>query len=63
MIKRAPYLTVACAILGTIALIAAGPAVAHRIISKHQLQLTHPVMGNSMADYDYVKLLIQVRQD
>ena len=62
MITRAPRLTVACAILGTIATVTAGPAVAHRIMSKHHLQLTHPVIANSIADDDYVKLLVRVSQ-
>jgi Na+/glutamate symporter len=62
MINRAPTLTAACAALGAIAMVTAGPAVAHRIISKHQVQLTHPVMGNSIADDDYVKLLVLVSQ-
>ena len=62
MIKRAPRLTVGFALLGTIALVSAGPAIAHRIISKHQLQRAQPVVMNPAADDDYVKLVIQVSQ-
>ena len=62
MIKRAPRLTVVCTVLGTIAMVMAGPAVAHRFVSKHHLQLTRLVTGNSVADDDYVKLLTQIRQ-
>ena len=62
MIKRAPRLSAVFAIVGAVAGATAGPSVAHRFISKRHLQLTHAVMGNSIADHDYVKLLTQVSQ-
>jgi hypothetical protein len=59
MIKRAPRLTVALAIVGAIALGTAGPSIAHRIVSQHELQPTHRVIASAATDDNYVPLMIQ----
>jgi hypothetical protein len=60
MIKRAPRLTIALALLAAIALVTAGSSIAHRIVPKHRPQPTHSATVNPAADDDYVELLIQV---
>jgi len=59
MTKHARRLTIAIGVLGVIALGAAGPSLAHRIVSN----ITTPhVAGNAatMDDDDYVETLIKV---
>jgi hypothetical protein len=58
MNRHAP-LTVTLAIIGGIALGTTGPSIAHRIVSKHELQPTHRVIVSSATDDNYIPLLIQ----
>jgi len=61
MTKHARRLTVAVAVLGAVALSAAGPSLAHRVASNPTIR--HPVVTNIAAvDGDYVEMLTRATQ-